>query len=115
MKTNYPQPQGLYNPQNEHDACGVGLIVDINANPAHKIVSDGIKVLDRLLHRGAVGADLQTGDGAGILTQIPDEFFRKILPFELPRLGQYAAAMVFLPKRLSSRSATSSPASPCAP
>ncbi|MBR6389608.1 MAG: glutamate synthase large subunit [Opitutales bacterium] len=98
MKTNYPQAQGLYNPQNEHDACGVGLIADINANATHKIVLDGIKVLDRLLHRGAVGADSQTGDGAGILTQIPDEFFRKILPFELPPLGQYAAAMVFLPQ-----------------
>ena len=98
MKTNYPQPQGLYNPQNEHDACGVGLIVDINAKPDHKIVLDGIKVLDRLLHRGAVGADLQTGDGAGILTQIPDEFFRKALSFELPPLGEYAAAMVFLPQ-----------------
>ncbi|MBR4597172.1 MAG: glutamate synthase subunit alpha, partial [Opitutales bacterium] len=98
MKTNYPQPQGLYDPRNEHDACGVGLIVDINANSSHKIVLDGIKVLDRLLHRGAVGADLQTGDGAGILTQIPDEFFRAALPFELPPFGEYAAAMMFLPQ-----------------
>ena len=96
-KMNYPQPTGMYNPQNEHDACGVGLIADINGTPSHEIVSDGVKVLDRLLHRGAVGGDSQTGDGAGILVQLPDEFFRKTLPFELPQAGRYAAAMVFLP------------------
>jgi len=97
-KTNFPRARGLYNPRNEHDACGVGLIVDINARRTHKTVADGIKILDRLLHRGAVGADLQTGDGAGILTQIPDEFFRSVLPFKLPPLGEYAVAMLFLPQ-----------------
>lgn len=98
MKTNYPQQQGLYDPQNEHDACGVGMIVDINGKASHKIVLDGIKILDRLLHRGAVGADSQTGDGAGILTQIPDGFFRKTLNFKLPNAGEYAVMMAFLPQ-----------------
>ena len=98
MNTNYPQQQGLYNPQNEHDACGVGMIVDINGKSRHNIVLDGMTVLDRLLHRGAVGADSQTGDGAGILTQIPDEFFRNVLSFKLPPRGEYAVAMVFLPQ-----------------
>ena len=97
-KTNYPSKRGLYNPQNEHDACGVGLIADINGVPTHEIVLDGIKVLERLLHRGAVGADSQTGDGAGILTQIPDGFFRKAAGIKLPPKGEYAVAMAFLPQ-----------------
>lgn len=97
-KNNYPQAQGLYNPQNEHDACGVGLLADINGSATHKIVLDGIEVLNRLLHRGAVGGDSQTNDGAGILVQLPDEFFRKTLAFKLPERGKYAAAMLFLPR-----------------
>ena len=75
-KSYYPQPQGLYNSQNEHDACGVGLVADINNISKHDIVEKGIEILNRLMHRGAVGGDSQTGDGAGILVQIPDEFFR---------------------------------------
>ena len=77
-KSYYPNSQGLYSPLHEHDACGVGLIVDTKARASHKIVLQGIEVLNRLMHRGAVGGDSQTGDGAGILVQMPDEFFRKI-------------------------------------
>ena len=94
----------MYNPQNEHDACGVGMVADINGASSHEIVLDGIKILDRLLHRGAVGADSQTGDGAGILTQIPDAFFRKVLAFDLPPKGEYAVAMAFLPQEESGAS-----------
>ena len=93
----YPRQQGLYNAQNEHDACGVGLVADINATARHSIVADGIKILERLMHRGAVGGDSQTGDGAGILIQIPDEFFREKIA-NLPQRGQYAVGMVFLPQ-----------------
>ena len=96
-RSSYPQPVGLYNPNNEHDACGVGLVLDINNVPQHKIVQDGIRILDRLMHRGAVGADSQTGDGAGILVQIPDEFFRSKID-ALPRLGEYGVGMAFLPR-----------------
>lgn len=98
MQMYYPKEQGMYSPQNEHDACGVGLISDIKGRASHQIVLDGIKVLERLLHRGAVGGDSHTGDGAGILTQIPDAFFRKELGEKLPKLGEYAVAMLFLPQ-----------------
>lgn len=95
-KSYYPQPQGLYNSQNEHDACGVGLVADINNISKHDIVEKGIEILNRLMHRGAVGGDSQTGDGAGILVQIPDEFFRKFV-LGLPERGKYAVGMLFLP------------------
>ncbi len=101
IRSYYPEARGLYDPANEHDACGVGLIVDVKGRACHKIVLDGIEVLNRLLHRGAVGGDSQTGDGAGILTQIPDEFFREELGKNLPSRGKYAVGMVFLPKDLS--------------
>ena len=65
MQMYYPKEQGMYSPKNEHDACGVGLISDIKGRASHQIVLDGIKVLERLLHRGAVGGDSHTGDGAG--------------------------------------------------
>jgi len=93
----YPQAQGLYDPANEHDACGVGLVVDINGNAKHKIVEDGVEVLNRLMHRGAIGGDSQTGDGAGILVQIPDEFFRAKVS-NLPVLGTYGVGFVFFPQ-----------------
>ena len=67
----FPRPQGMYDSINEHDACGVGLVADINAVRKHEIVENGVEVLERLMHRGAVGGDSQTGDGAGIMTQIP--------------------------------------------
>ena len=93
----YPRPQGLYNAQNEHDACGVGLVANIDGSPAHQIVENGMEVLRRLMHRGAVGGDNQTGDGAGILTQIPHGFFKSKIK-NLPEAGKYGAAMVFLPR-----------------
>lgn len=93
----YPKERGLYNPQNEHDSCGVGLVADINAVESHKIVEYAVKILERLMHRGAVGGDSKTGDGAGVLIQIPDEFFRGEIK-NLPPKGGYAVGMVFLPQ-----------------
>ena len=93
----FPRPQGMYDSINEHDACGVGLVADINAVSKHEIVENGVEVLERLMHRGAVGGDSQTGDGAGIMTQIPDEFFRREIP-NLPERGKYGVGMTFLPR-----------------
>ncbi len=102
-----PAPQGLYDPANEHDNCGVGFLANIDGTATHKIVSDSIEVLKNLLHRGAVGGDLTTGDGAGVLIQIPDRFFRKEaarLGFVLPPAGQYGVGMIFLPSSTVSAS-----------
>ncbi|RME32949.1 MAG: glutamate synthase subunit alpha, partial [Gammaproteobacteria bacterium] len=93
-----PAQQGLYQPRHEHDNCGVGFVADIKGRKKHEIVTQGLGILCRLAHRGAVGADPRAGDGAGILTQIPDEFFRAVLPFELPAPGEYAVAQLFLPR-----------------
>ena len=92
-----PGKIGLYDPQNEHDACGVAFVATLTGPPTHQIVRHGLKALERLDHRGAVGAEENTGDGAGILIQMPDEFFRATIRPDLPRLGQYAAGLVFLP------------------
>ncbi len=95
-----PPAQGLYDPRNEHDACGIGFIADIEGRKSHDIVLKGIQILINLTHRGACGCDPQTGDGAGILIQIPDAFFRrecKALGFELPAPGEYGVGMMFLP------------------
>ena len=95
-----PQRQGLYDPANEHDACGVGFVVNIEGKKSHKIVRDGIQVLENLGHRGASGSEENTGDGAGILLQIPDAFLRGVtanIGIDLPPAGQYAVGMVFLP------------------
>jgi len=75
--TAVPAAQGLYNPRNEHDACGVGFIVNMKGVKSHDIVRDGLSILENLTHRGAVGADPLMGDGAGMLTQIPDRLFRE--------------------------------------
>ena len=72
--------QGLYRSEYEHDACGVGLIADLNGASSHEVVADGLTILKRLMHRGATGNDPETGDGAGILARIPDAFFRAALP-----------------------------------
>src|SRR5512146_665374 len=93
-----PQHRGLYHPSYEHDACGVGFVATLSAEPSHSIVEKGIRILVNLEHRGAIGGDKSTGDGAGILTHIPDTFFRLAgLPFSLPPRGEYAVGMVFLP------------------
>ena len=96
-----PVPQGLYDPANEHDACGVGFIADLKGKKSHKIVQDALSILANLEHRGAVGADPLSGDGAGILIQIPHEFLAaetKALGFDLPKPGHYAAGHVFMPQ-----------------
>ena len=74
------QPQGLYDPRYEHDACGVGFIVDMKGRQSHAIVQQALQVLMNLAHRGACGCEENTGDGAGILTQMPDKFLRKVAP-----------------------------------
>jgi glutamate synthase (NADPH/NADH) large chain len=91
--------EGLYDPSFEHDACGVGFVADLSGRPGHDVVGKALTVLRNLEHRGAKGSDPDTGDGAGILTQLPDEFFRAECPFPLPPAGQYAAGLVFLPGR----------------
>jgi glutamate synthase (NADPH) large chain len=86
---------GLYDPEFEHDACGVGFVADLSGRGGHDVVAKALRVLCNLEHRGAQGGDPGTGDGAGILTQIPDEFFRAECGFELPEAGAYAAGMAF--------------------
>src|SRR6516164_727068 len=86
---------GLYDPSFEHDACGVGFVADLSGRGGHDVVARALRVLCNLEHRGAKGGDPGTGDGAGILTQIPDEFFRASCGFELPEAGAYAAGMAF--------------------
>jgi glutamate synthase (NADPH) large chain len=86
---------GLYDPRFEHDACGVGFIADLSGRHSHDVVARALKVLRNLEHRGAKGGDPGTGDGAGILTQVPDEFFRATCGFDLPEAGAYAAGMAF--------------------
>jgi len=95
-----PQPQGLYHPRNEHDACGMGLVASIRGEKSHDIIRKGLEVLINLTHRGAAGCDPETGDGAGILIQIPHTFFVSQcgdLGIRLPEPGAYGVAMVFLP------------------
>ncbi|MGH9584622.1 MAG: glutamate synthase subunit alpha, partial [Bryobacteraceae bacterium] len=95
-----PEAQGLYDPATERDACGIGFVVNINAEPSHDIVLKGLEILVNLQHRGACGCDKETGDGAGILIQIPHAFFAREtsqLGFTLPAPGEYGVAMCFLP------------------
>jgi len=98
-----PPQQGLYDPANEHDACGVGFVAHIKGKKSHEIIRQGLTILERLHHRGAVGADPRAGDGAGLLMQIPDAFFRAVVDFELPPEGEYAVGMLFLPRDDASR------------
>ena len=88
---------GLYDPEQEHDACGVGFVARIDGKKTHRIVEEGVEILCNLEHRGAVGGDQKTGDGAGMLIQMPHKFFKKVLPFDIPEAGHYGAAMIFLP------------------
>ena len=103
---NLPQPQGLYDGDHEHDACGVGFIAHIKGKKSHDIIDQGLTILRNLTHRGAVGADPKASDGAGILIQIPDAFFREEMALQqvkLPPAGQYGIGMVFLPREPASR------------
>ena len=95
--------QGLYDGAHEHDACGVGMVADLTGRTGHEIVERGLTVLRNLEHRGAKGAEADTGDGAGILTQIPDAFFRAVCDFPLPGPGAYAAGIAFLPTDAAAR------------
>src|SRR5689334_14418823 len=102
MSASLPGPVGLYDPRNEHDACGVGFVVDIKGRKSHGVIDKGLQILVNLLHRGACGCEANTGDGAGILVQLPDRFLRKAtapLGFVLPAEGEYGAGLVFLPQR----------------
>jgi glutamate synthase (NADPH/NADH) large chain len=92
-----PAPQGLYDARFEHDACGVAFVADILGRRSHAIVDDALTALHNLDHRGASGAEVNTGDGAGILVQVPDEFLREVVDFTLPPAGAYAVGLVFLP------------------
>ncbi len=93
-----PNTQGLYHPRNEHDSCGVSFVCDIHGRSSHDIVVKGITALCNMAHRGAKGADIHTGDGAGILLQIPDRFYRDVVAFDLPPVGEYATGIAFLPQ-----------------
>ena len=106
MYPGIPEKQGLYDPRFEHDSCGVGFIVDMHGRKSHTIVRKGIQVLVNLQHRGAKGAEVNTGDGAGITIQIPDALLRAEtakLGITLPQLGSYGVGMVFLPRDAESR------------
>ena len=100
-----PTNQGLYNSDFEHDACGVALVATMRGSAGHDIIDHGLTALRNLEHRGATGADPLVGDGAGILTQIPDAFLREVVDFELPPRGAYAAGMAFLPVDKDERAA----------
>ncbi|MGW4099260.1 glutamate synthase large subunit [Mycobacterium sp. NPDC004974] len=99
-----PNKVGLYNPAYEHDACGVAMVADIHGRRSRDIVDKAITALVNLEHRGAQGAEPNTGDGAGILLQVPDSFLREVVDFELPEAGSYATGIAFLPQ--SSRDAS---------
>ena len=108
MAPGLPPAQGLYDPAHEHDACGVGFVVDIKGRKSHAIVSQALTVLKNLLHRGACGCEVNTGDGAGILIQMPHLFLTRecaALGIALPEPDRYGAGLVFLPRDTRDRAA----------
>src|SRR3954465_9786659 len=100
--------QGLYDPAFEHDACGVSFVVDMKGRRSHDIVDKGITALCHLEHRGAQGAETNTGDGAGILIQVPDRFLRAVVGFDLPLADSYVTGIAFLPQDTSAADAAAS-------
>src|SRR6195952_2482854 len=92
-----PAATGLYNPANEKDACGLAMVATLRGTAGHDIIQLALEALRHLEHRGAIGSDAGTGDGAGIITQIPDEFLRAVAEFDLPAAGRYAVGNAFLP------------------
>ncbi|MBT2366617.1 glutamate synthase large subunit [Streptomyces sp. ISL-10] len=92
-----PAPQGMYDPRNEHDACGVGFVATLTGVASHELVEQALTVLRNLEHRGATGSEPDSGDGAGILMQVPDAFLREVAGFDLPDAGSYAVGIAFLP------------------
>ncbi|WP_286908740.1 glutamate synthase large subunit [Clostridium sp. UBA1652] len=106
MHKNYPEKMGLYNPSFEHDACGIGAVANIKGIKTHKVLEDALNILINLEHRGGIGSEENTGDGAGVLFQIPHRFFKQEaqkLGVILPQAGDYAVAMVFLPQKETMR------------
>ncbi|GAA1738170.1 glutamate synthase large subunit [Microbacterium paludicola] len=101
----FPEKQGMYNPAFEKDACGLAMVATLRGEPGHDIVDLALTALRNLEHRGAIGSDAGTGDGAGILTQMPDAFLRAVVGFDLPPVGEYAAGMIFLPREDDAREA----------
>ena len=96
-----PRKQGLYDPRNEHDACGIGFVANIRNRKSHQIIDQGLQILENLTHRGAVGADPLAGDGAGVLIQMPDAHLRAVchdIGIVLPEPGDYGVGMLFLPQ-----------------
>jgi len=107
-KFGFPEKQGLYNPSNEHDSCGIGFVANIKNRKSHKVVQQGLSILACLTHRGGAGADPLAGDGAGILIQIPDKLLREDcadLGMTLPAIGKYSVGMTFLPQGEEARAA----------
>src|SRR5262249_9624759 len=99
-KAMYPPKQGLYDPAHEHDSCGVGFVVDLKGRKSHDIVRKALRILENLEHRGACGCEANTGDGAGILMQIPHRFLEQqaaVRKIRLPPPGRYGVGMLFLP------------------
>lgn len=101
----FPRKQGMYNPAFEKDACGLAMVATLRGEAGHDIIDLALTALRNLEHRGAIGSDAGTGDGAGILTQMPDAFLRAVVDFDLPPAGEYAAGMVFLPRDDAEREA----------
>ncbi len=93
-----PGARGLYDPKNEHDSCGIGFVAHIKGNPSHEIIQQGLDVLLNMEHRGATSADNKTGDGAGLLMQVPHEFITDVLKMEVGEQGRYGTGLIFLPK-----------------
>ena len=95
MSTHRSQARGLYDPRFEHDACGVNFVCHLRGEASHEILELGIGALCNMAHRGALGAEKNTGDGAGILIQVPDAFYREVVDFDLPDVGEYATGIAF--------------------
>ncbi|MFM1839143.1 MAG: glutamate synthase large subunit, partial [Actinomycetota bacterium] len=108
MHNSMPPASGLYDPRFEHDACGVSFVVDVQGRKSHDIVAMGIGALCRMEHRGATGAESETGDGAGVLIQVPHKFLSAVASFPIPDLGSYGVGMAFLPADLEHREAAMS-------
>ena len=98
MNLGLPKAQGLYDPANEHDNCGIGFVANIKGLKSHDIIERGLEVLENMEHRGATSADNKTGDGAGILMQIPDQYIKEVLKVDIPASGKFGTGLIFFPQ-----------------